>query len=188
MPAPNIPATTMSRRNPKIRDVSVAMPTMPAARATRAFSEPSSSDIFKIPRAFRVKRLHLPLPGGKSSKRAATSFAFAPSTATVFVLDACPPIIVTRPFLIPRKSATILTHSSFAFPSTGGAAILSLSAPSWKPANSEREALGTTRIVKRTALSFSRICTIYYAATGSNSIAETNFLPESSEEKQSKAG
>ena len=63
-PAPKRPATIMSRMNPKTRESIVAVPTTPAARMTRAFSEPCVLTI-KIysPAAQRCgQRYRSPLP------------------------------------------------------------------------------------------------------------------------------
>ena len=89
--------------------------------------------------------------------REATRSAFIPSTATVLVREAWPAMIVTCPFFTPSSSASRRMHSSFAFPSTGGAVIRSFSASSWMPAISLRDARGTTRMRKTTPVAVSRI-------------------------------
>lgn len=48
-PAPNRPATIMSRRKPKMRESIVAIPTTPAARTTFEFSEPLLSVMSSFP-------------------------------------------------------------------------------------------------------------------------------------------
>jgi hypothetical protein len=83
--------------------------------------------------------------------------AFNPSTETVLVRELWPAMIVTCPFFTPSVSASRRMHSALAFPSTGGAMILSLSASSWTPAIPLRAARGTTRTRKTAPAAVSRI-------------------------------
>ena len=59
---------------------------------------------------------------------ASISLLFRPVTATVFLFDLWPLMMVTCVFLTPRISERNLMHSAFACPSRGGAVILIFSA------------------------------------------------------------
>ena len=72
-------------------------------------------------------------------------------TRTCLSLEAWPLVIYTSRAATPRARASVRTNSSFAAPSTGGAATRTRRVPACSPATPLREARGTTRTVKRSA-------------------------------------
>src|SRR5688572_30448435 len=73
----------------------------------------------------------------------------------ILSLEESPATISTLRLGTSKSFAKNLLHSSFALPSTGGAAILSFSAPAYSPAISVFEARGWARTLKVTAPFFS---------------------------------
>src|SRR5262245_23960768 len=78
-------------------------------------------------------------------------------TLIVLVLDPAPFFMSTQLGEILSRAARNLRHSSFALPSTGGAAILNFRIPSTLPATSLLRAPGRTLILKITPPSFAVI-------------------------------
>lgn len=71
-----------------------------------------------------------------------------PVILTCSIFPVCPDRISTALRATPKTSARVRMSSSLAAPSTGGAAILTLSAPSCSPTTLLFDARGTTRTLK----------------------------------------
>ncbi|OPY16002.1 MAG: hypothetical protein A4E74_02058 [Syntrophus sp. PtaB.Bin075] len=144
IPAPKKAATTISLINPKIRLSIVASPTIPAARATFSFS-PRCAIYALRPDAVSLRPS---FPESLSCKRVERRFSRGSRgtfmICTIFLLDVCPLIMSICPFFTPRIPARNSRHSSLAFPSTGGAVSLILSAPSCAPARAHFADRGNT--------------------------------------------